>query len=147
MIKLVIFDWNGTLIADAHASFEADNNVLRTFGGKPVNMTTWRNTIIIPSINFYELHGCNRKQMLKELKRLGNVFHEFYETRVTRIRTRSNGKLLLNYLFKSKIDSIIVSNHTLTGIQSQLKRLKIEKYLSSILANTGCSTSMKNINK
>ena len=45
MIKLVVFDWNGTLLSDAVATTEADNHVLGLFGIKPLTMLseTWMN--------------------------------------------------------------------------------------------------------
>ena len=49
MIKLVIFDWNGVLIADTRACLEADNYILKEFGGKPVSLKVYKDTIIIPS--------------------------------------------------------------------------------------------------
>lgn len=48
---------------------------------------------------------------------------------------------------KNKITSIIVSNHTVTGIGSQLKRLQLEKYFSVLLANRARDSSMKKRNK
>jgi len=147
MTKLIIFDWNGTLLADTHACWETDNHVLKFFGGKQVSLKTYRDTIIIPSIGFYEMHGCNRKQLEMEFKKLGEVFHTYYEPRVSKIRTRTNTRKLLDYLSTNKIESIILSNHTVTGINSQLKRLKIEKYFSRMLANDALSLSMERRNK
>jgi len=123
------------------------NHVLKYFGGKQVSLKTYRDTIIIPSIGFYEMHGCNRKQLEMEFKKLGEVFHTYYEPRVSKARTRINTRKILNYLLKNKIESIILSNHTVTGINSQLKRLKIEKYFSRMLANDALSLSMERRNK
>lgn len=102
MIKLVIFDWNGTLIADAHACLDADNHVIKTFGGKPINLITYRKTVVIPAIDFYTQHGCDRDTLIKESKRLGNTFHEFYEPRVSKVRTRIYANKLLQWLQKIK---------------------------------------------
>jgi phosphoglycolate phosphatase-like HAD superfamily hydrolase len=147
MIKTIVFDWNGTLLADTHACWETDNHVLKFFGGKQVNLKTYKDTIIIPSINFYAMHGCNRQRLEIESKKLGEVFHAYYEPRVSKIRTRINTRRLLDFLLKNKIESVILSNHTIIGITSQLKRLKIEKYFSKILANDALNQSMKGRNK
>jgi hypothetical protein len=44
----VILDWNGTLIADAHACWEADNLVIDAFGGRPVGLAARRETLDLP---------------------------------------------------------------------------------------------------
>lgn len=147
MIKLIVFDWNGTLIADTKACMDTDNHVLKVFGGKQVGLNTYRNSINIPAIDFYVDHGCNRELLQKESEKLGNVFHTYYETRVAKIRTRRNADMLLKWLNDHNIDSIILSNHTVEGIRFQIKRLSIEKYFKEIIANTALDSSMKHRNK
>ncbi|MFA6549934.1 MAG: HAD family hydrolase, partial [Candidatus Gracilibacteria bacterium] len=63
MKKLIVFDWNGTLLSDTQACMEADNHVLKAFGGKSVDLKTYRDTIVIPAIDFCVQHGCNRKEI------------------------------------------------------------------------------------
>ena len=101
MIKRLIFDWNGTLIADTLACMEADNHVLKAFGGRPVDLNSYRDTIIIPAINFYVEHGCDREELIKNSKKVGETFHRYYEPRVLKIRTRRNAKKLLEFLNSS----------------------------------------------
>jgi len=38
MIKLVSFDWNGTILADTYAVLESDNEVLKALGKKPITL-------------------------------------------------------------------------------------------------------------
>ena len=66
MINLIVFDWNGVLLADTRACMATDNHILKTFGGKPVSLKVYRDTIIIPSIDFYSQHGCDKKLLLKK---------------------------------------------------------------------------------
>jgi 5-(carboxyamino)imidazole ribonucleotide mutase len=147
MIKLVVFDFNGVLIADTQACMETDNHVLKTFGGKPVGLKVYRDTIIIPAVNFYSMHGCNKKELLKNSKKLGNVFHTFYEKRASKIRGRKYAKKVLKWLYRSDIDSVILSNHTVVGIEYQLKRLGIKEYIKKLLANTALDSTLKARNK
>jgi phosphoglycolate phosphatase-like HAD superfamily hydrolase len=147
MIKLVTFDWNGTLLADTRACMDADNHVLKTFGGNPVDLKTYRDTIIIPAIDFYTLHGCDREELEAKYEEVGRTFHEFYEPRASRCRTRIGTRKALEFLKRQSIDSIILSNHTLGGIGFQLRRLKISDYISHVLANSELDSSMKERNK
>ncbi len=147
MKKLVVFDWNGTLLADTRACMAADNHVLETFGGTPVSLKQYRDTMIIPAINFYVKHGCNREKLVNNSQRLGEVFHSFYEPRAAKCRSRKGARALLEWLSKNNIQSIVLSNHTTEGINFQLKRLKINKYISEVIANSSLDNSMKKRNK
>jgi len=147
MIKLVIFDWNGTLIADTRACMDTDNEVIKAFGGNPVDLKTYRDTIIIPAIDFYTQHGCDRKELEADFKRVGKIFHDYYEPRVANCRTRRSVREVLKSLKQKSIESIILSNHTLEGIQFQLTRLKISDYIARVLANSEKDSSMRERNK
>lgn len=146
MIKLIVFDWNGTLIADTKVSLDANNHVLKTFGGKPVNLKAYRKTIIIPQTNFYVKHGCDQK-LVSNHEKLNKIFHEYFESRALKCRSRKFAKKLLQWLSDYSIKSVIVSNHTVEGIENQLKRLKLNKYILTILANSANDSSFKGKNK
>ena len=143
----MVFDWNGTLLSDTRACMDADNHVIKFFGGKPVDLKTYRKTIVIPSIKFYSRHGCKKSQLFKRSKKLGKTFHSFYEERAKKCRARKGAKKLLKWLHKNSIHSIILSNHTSKGIIFQLKRLKLDEYIKYILANDKLDTSMRKRNK
>ncbi|OGI18426.1 MAG: hypothetical protein A3J06_03395 [Candidatus Moranbacteria bacterium RIFCSPLOWO2_02_FULL_48_19] len=147
MIKLVVFDWNGTIIADTLACMEADNRVLQVFGGTMVDLKTYRQTMIIPAIDFYMQHGCNREELLGNSQRLGEVLHGHYEPRAAKVRTRIGARRMLEWLQHREIKAVILSNHTVTGINRQLQRLRIQDYFSEVLANNALGSSIKGRNK
>ncbi len=147
MKKLIVFDWNGTLLSDTQACFEADNTVIKYFGGQPINLQTYKDTIIIPAIDFYSQHGCDRKEMEENIQRVGEVFHSFYEPRAAKCRTRRGVQKLLTWLKYHSVISIILSNHTITGINNQLVRLGINDYISEVLANASSNYSFIGRNK
>jgi phosphoglycolate phosphatase-like HAD superfamily hydrolase len=147
VLKLATWDWNATLIADTRACMDTDNHVLETFGGTPVTLKQYRETIIIPAVDFYAQHGCDREELLANSERLGKVFHSFYEPRAARCRTRRGAREALEFLKANSIDSVILSNHTFRGIEFQLKRLNIADYFAEILANSELDGSMKGRNK
>src|SRR3989338_2644785 len=124
-IKLVVFDWNGVLIADTRGCLEADNYVLKAFGGKPVSLKVYRDTIIIPSLTFYTMHGADEKELRSNTEKWGRIFHDYYGRRVSKVRSRKGVRKLLKWLGKNNIKSIIMSNHLLDDIKLQLKRLKL----------------------
>jgi len=147
MKKLIVFDWNGTLFSDTQACMDADNHVLKAFGGKPVDLKTYRDTIIIPAIDFYVEHGCNRKGIDQKSQKVSEVFHSFYEPRAAKCRTRQGAKQLLKWLSHYSVKSIILSNHTVIGINNQLERLGLTNLVSEVLANSSLDSSLKGRNK
>ena len=135
MIKLVVFDWNGVLIADAAATVAVDKELFQEFGHKPISMKTYREIFTMPVKDFFIAAGFSKEEMQKNAVRIQERFHALYEPRIAKIRTRTGTRTLLDFLAKQGIEAMILSNHTFDGITSQIKRLGIEKYFSRIIAN------------
>ena len=63
MIKLVVFDWNGVIFSDAAATVSAANHVSKAFGGRPVDLKTFRDHFTIPVIAFYAKIGADEEAL------------------------------------------------------------------------------------
>lgn len=135
MIKLVVFDWNGVLIADAQADADAVSHVLENFGHKPISLKRFREIFEIPARNIYLRAGLTADELDRDEKRVSDIFHEYYEPRIAHVRTRHGARQLLGWLAKQGVECIILSNHTAEGIEAQLQRLKIDSFFSMVLAN------------
>lgn len=135
MIKLVVFDWNGTILADTICCFEGDNAVFKSLGRKPITLSQFRNAFDVPIINFYKKIGIDTKLANASYQKNEALFHSVYEKRAAKVRTRAHVRYLLIWLKKKKVDSVILSNHTYVGIDKHLKRLVIENYFSDVIAN------------
>ena len=135
MIKLVVFDWNGVLIADAAATVAVDKELFEEFGHKPLDMKTYREIFTMPVKDFFIAAGFSKEEMNKNAVRIQERFHALYEPRIAKIRTRTGARTLLDFLAGDGIEAIILSNHTIEGITNQLKRLDIETYFSRVIAN------------
>ncbi|MFH1500662.1 MAG: HAD hydrolase-like protein [archaeon] len=146
-VDLAVFDWNGCMLADTQPCYEADCHAILEFGGTPPDMNEYRKTVIIPANDFYVLYGCNREELEANKERLGKVFHDFYEPRAGKCRTRKGLRETLEHLRNNKIDSIILSNHTIPGINTQLERLNLQGYISEVLANDLLYGSMEGRSK
>ena len=57
MIKLIAFDWNGTLIADTQIIVKADNFILKKFSVKAITVQKFRESFHIPVINYWKNIG------------------------------------------------------------------------------------------
>lgn len=136
MIKLVAFDWNGTILADTVACLKADDAALIALGHKPVSLKKFQETFEIPVLKFYERVGIDIDQPLENFERTEKIFHQVYDKYSARTRTRAGARSLLKWLKSRKIESVIFSNHIENHIFKHLKRLKIEKYFDKVIANS-----------
>ena len=147
MIKLIVFDWNGALIADTQAAYETDTHVWRMIGRRGLDFKTYTDTIRIPVSEYYREHGISKERLKRLSRKISDAFHPFYEARAKGVRTRRNARALLEWIRRRGIEAIILSNHTTEGLESQLRRLKLEKFFSAVLTNSSKRAVMKKRNK
>ena len=128
MIKLVAFDWNGTIFADTFAILEGVNEVFKFLRLQSISLKTFQKHFDVPVRKAYIAMGASSEEIDKKAKEVASVFHASYEQRALHVRTRAYARKLLNWLLRNHIESIIFSNHINEPIKKQLKRLKIAKY-------------------
>ncbi len=142
MIKLIAFDWNGTIFADTAAILDGVNAVLKLFKLKQTTLEYLQQIFDVPVSKSYSRLGVPIEQSAKNSALVAKTFHTFYEQRATKIRTRANVRQLLEWADKNNIKSIIFSNHIDEQIKKQLKRLRIENYFSAVLANSHITAAL-----
>lgn len=147
MIKLIAFDWNGTLLADTVCSWEGSSEQLKVCGKKPMSLLKFKQTFAFPYIECLIHNGVEKKFILKNSAKISKTFFDFYEQRAAKCRTRGGVREVLAWLKRQNIKSIIYSNHTLTGIEAQLKRLDIKNHIQAVLAHTDLEGGLHNKNK
>lgn len=147
MIKIVAFDWNGTLFADSHAIYKSDLEVCKLLKIKPITFKAFQKYYDVPIKKFYLALGVSEEEFDKKAAQIANTFNLHYEKRAAKLRSRAYAKQLLVYLIRNNISCVIFSNHILEPIKKQLKRLKFEKYFSSVLANSHLQSALKGRNK
>lgn len=135
MIRLVAFDWNGTLLSDTAITLRSENVALKAVGRKPITLLEFQKAFDIPITKYWKNLGMTESFFKKHLYTIEDVFHSIYEKNVNSARTRSGVKGILNFLKKSDIGRVIYSNHNVPNIHRQLVRLKIDNLIDHILAN------------
>lgn len=147
MIKLVAFDWNGTLFADTYAIYQSNEENFKQLNIKPISFRAFQKYFDVPVKKFYMALGVPETQIDRKASQIANTFHTHYEIRAAKARSRAYAKELLRYLTKNKIRSVIFSNHILESIQRQLKRLKLDGYFTEVIANSHLESALKARNK
>jgi phosphoglycolate phosphatase-like HAD superfamily hydrolase len=134
MIRLVAFDWNGTLLADTWAAVKADNQVIIVFGHKPITIKQYQKAFDTPIIKYWINIGFDKEHFIKNAKSINEIFQLHYEPLADKCRTRGGAREALEWLKAQKVDRIIYSNHVTPLVHRQMVRLKIDKLVSKILA-------------
>jgi phosphoglycolate phosphatase len=135
MARLIVFDWNGTILSDTVASWKAANICLEFYGQPAITLQRYRETFHFPVIHFYTLNGCDVDLVLARKAEANILFQNAYETLAKNCRTRRSAREILEWLQVQNIDCIILSNYITERIKTHLKRLKIEKYFQYVSAH------------
>lgn len=75
-MKVVFWDWNGTLVNDTSALCETFNHVVRTRGGTPVSIDRYRELYRHPVRGMYEDAGLNFD--IHPFEQLAQAWHDHY---------------------------------------------------------------------
>lgn len=142
MIKLVAFDWNGTLLDDAAATVRAESKVLQAVGLPKTTVSEFRETFQIPIIKYWKAMGHSVKFYQENHLLIQNLFMANYEPLEKPCNSRKETTELLRWLRANKIIMVIFSNHPEAHIDIQLRRLKIRKYFAKIVGRAVTDNSL-----
>src|ERR1700690_1103145 len=98
MIKLVAFDWNGTLLADTGATVASDNYALKKMGFKTITVKQYRETFDIPIVKYWHNLGYDDNFLKQNFEKLEKYYYQSYEKLENECRARKGVKLSLNWL-------------------------------------------------
>lgn len=136
MIKLVAFDWNGTILSDLQPCLEANNLTFTAFGLKPLSLKKFQETFDVPIINLYIANGYSEAKYRKNSRQQAELYQKFYEEKTRNTRSRSGVRQSLAWLKKKGIGTVVYSNHLENEIKSGLRRLKLDGYVGGIIGRT-----------
>ena len=141
MKKMILWDYNGVIIDDARACYEADLAVNLHFGGCGFTFQDWQKNCCIPGIDFYAKFGCSLEELRGRADEMGEVFHGVYEPLADQCGLRIGARKALAFTQENRIASVICSNHTVPEIYKQLHRFRIAECFAAVLGNTDKKTA------
>jgi len=133
-IKLVAFDWNGTILADAQGMVRANNAVLRHFKLEPINLKRYRDTFQVPIKSYWMALGFDPDLFDRIAKEQEKIFQKSHEPEEKKCRARLGIKEVLSFLAKQKVESVIFSNHITAHIEKKLENLCLANRFTAVLA-------------
>jgi len=140
--KLIVFDWNGTILADTLPALEASNICLEFFGRPPISLARFHETFDFPVIHFYTRNGCSVDEIIARQDESNILFQSNYERLAANTRTRSGARALLQTLNDAGAHCMVLSNYRTEKIAHHVHRLKLEPYFRHICANHCDGTSI-----
>ena len=133
--QAVIFDWNGTLLADVRQSWVATNEALALLGVPPITLAWFQREYDMPLRGTYVRAGCDGAELDRRINDVMATWSKRYEKDMDRLRLRRGAKGTLAFLAKQGYRAAILSNHTVEIISSHAQRLGIAHCFDEILAN------------
>lgn len=135
-IKLIVWDWNGTLFDDTAALVEAINHsAVRIFNIPEMTVAQYQDIYEVPISRVYAKVGISKEAFDEASPVRSQAFLREYEPRALNAPLRDGAKAVLDFFAKAGVEQIILSNHTTEGIYQQLARFDITKYIGEVLAN------------
>ena len=130
--NLVVFDWNGTILADTSACLNATNTVLHKLGIPKVSRAHYQNHYTMPLNKLYHALGVDPDILVSKEHEIHPLWHATYES--ADIRLRRGAKAMLQSLQLVSCEAVILSNYVVNRIDAQAQRLGVRDHFQKIIA-------------
>jgi phosphoglycolate phosphatase-like HAD superfamily hydrolase len=130
--KTIIFDWNGTLLADTQACIRATNKVLAMLDVPRISLAKYRKHYTMPLDRLYHAIGCDPKMLAAREHEVHPLWHATYDAGA--LRLRRGAKPMLKSVRAAGHESIILSNYVTQKIDTQARKLGIRDHFREIIA-------------
>lgn len=131
--KVIIWDFNGTLIDDVNAALESVNDMLTRRNLPLINMEQYASYVDTPIIKFYEHIFDDLYSM--DFGEIAIEFNEGYEKHLPERAVMANAEDVLEYFNqKGKLQTVISATH-IDKVTNRLTEFGLTGYFDKILAH------------
>ena len=134
----IIWDWNGTLLDDNHASLSALNAILSRRGLKTIDLDYYRKNFAFPVRYFYESLGV--KIECEDWDKLAQEYHDAYHE--AQLRLTRDALEALSLVKENNVPQAVVSAMREDYLKSDMDKFGIRSYFEEVLGTNnldGCS--------
>ena len=128
----IIWDWNGTLLDDAHICMECVNDMLRKRNMQILDLETYRSYVDNPIIKAYE-HIFDLKVVTFDI--IVKEFYESYPKYAEEAQLIPGARQLLEYFKDKGCRQIILTAAYTPDVIEYLCRFNIDKYFDAVLGS------------
>lgn len=129
--KLIIWDWNGTLLNDVEACVNSVNAMLEVRQMKLLNETSYKNVFTFPVQDYYKTIGFDFKQ--ESFEKLAVEYIDFYKRNSMDSPLQEGSREALEFFKSKNYKQIIVSASEQLSLENQVEQRQISKYFDSII--------------
>ena len=129
--KIVIWDWNGTVLDDLDVSLDAVNDMLERRGIKTIDKETYYEYLDTPIIKFYQRALGREDVPFDEISR---EFNDYYRKNIHRTALTKGVREVIEELKHRGIPQMIISASHISYIEAQVKELGLEGCFEKIIA-------------
>ena len=128
--EYIFWDWNGTLLDDAHIAHSAVNAMLSARKLNKISFSQYRDYVDVPIIRFYERVMDISKESMEDI---AIEFNSLCQSLTLKDPLAKNAKALLGSLNAAGVKQYIFSSSKTERILPALREYGIDKYFASVL--------------
>ncbi len=129
--KLIIWDWNGTLLNDVEACVNSVNAMLEVRQIKLLNITSYKNVFTFPVQDYYKTIGFDFKE--ESFEKLAVEYIDLYKRNSIDSPLQEGSREALEFFKSGNYKQIIVSASEQLSLENQVEQRQISKYFDSII--------------
>ncbi len=129
-IKLIIWDWNGTLLNDVQYCRKTINLILKKYNLPLISLDMYREYFTFPVKNYYKKIGFDFNKT--PFEKIGLEFIEKYNKKLHNCKLQNYCKEILLYLKNKRIKQIIISARKKNELLKDLKKFRISDFFDFI---------------
>lgn len=129
-IKLVIWDWNGTLLNDVDYSVEIINQVLLKHNLIKIDLELYRKIFTFPVKKYYENLGFDFSK--NSFEEIGMEFIDQYNKNVGNCQLQDGAIEILSKIKNSSIKQVVISAREHTSLLKDIHQFEISNYFNTI---------------
>lgn len=138
--KVIVFDFNGTLLDDLHVAYGSVREIFRTYGISCPTLEQYREEISADFMELYYRYGFPRTTTADDL----NVIRKkFYQANEGAAQIRADAPATLDWLFVHGFRTAIVSAETMTTLHKYLVQSGLQRKFDFVRAEAWGSKEAK----
>lgn len=129
-IRVVIWDWNGTLLNDVQYCLDILNNLLIDNQLKPLTLEQYRNIFTFPVKDYYEKAGFDFSK--KSFEQLGKIFIDNYEKNKHSLNLFAGAVDTLEYFESIGVEQYLLSAYKQDNLENFIEYFNIKRFFRKI---------------
>ncbi|MCL2024061.1 MAG: HAD family hydrolase [Oscillospiraceae bacterium] len=130
MTKLILWDWNGTLLNDVSASLAAVNDMMERRGRRDITLGEYRRAIGVPIRKFYEYHFDLERE---DYPQILTEYARGYEKYLPECALAKGARELLARLQKDGVKQVVLSSGEQKRVENALRVYGVAEYFDTVL--------------